>query len=212
MAGLVSQSLPALAIFQPGSACGMPYAPDDGLVALQLHPDSASKRHAAKEGVNDKASFVNADLFESDFSDATVITLFLLPDINIRLRPKILDMKPGTRVVSNSFTMGEWTADEIASAGNGCGSWCTAYLWIVPAKVEGTWELPQGELALKQTFQMVSGTLRSGNVSTPITGRLNGDQISFTAGANQYTGRVNGNVMEGNVGSGGSWKASRAGK
>jgi hypothetical protein len=109
--------------------------------------------------------------------------------------------------------MGEWTADETFTAANGCGSWCTAYLWIVPAKVEGTWQLPQGELALKQSFQMVSGTLRSGNVSTPITnGRLNGDQISFTAGANQYTGRVNGNVMEGNVSSGGSWTASRAGK
>src|SRR6266850_2948992 len=169
---------------------------------IEYNPDMVdlSKRNAAKEGVSDKATFVNADLFESDFSQATVITLFLLPDINIRLRPKILDMKPGTRVVSNAFTMGEWTADETANAGNGCGSWCTAYLWIVPAKVEGTWQLPQGELALKQTFQMVSGTLRSGNVSTPITnGRLNGDQISFTAGANQYTGRVNGNVMEGNV-------------
>jgi len=182
---------------------------------IEYNPDMVelSKRNAAKEGVSDKATFVNADLFESDFSQATVITLFLLPDINIRLRPKILDMKPGTRVVSNAFTMGEWKADETANAGNGCGSWCTAYLWIVPAKVEGTWQLPQGELALKQTFQMVSGTLRSGNVSTPITnGRLNGDQISFSAGGNQYTGRVNGNVMEGNVGSGGSWKASRAGK
>ena len=172
-----------------------------------------SKRNAAKEGVSDKATFVNADLFESDFSQATVITLFLLPDINIRLRPKILDMKPGTRVVSNAFTMGEWKPDETVNAGNGCGSWCTAYLWIVPAKVEGTWQLPQGELALKQNFQMVSGTLKSGNVSTPITnGRLNGDQISFTAGGNQYTGRVNGTMMEGTQGSGGSWKASRAGK
>ena len=182
---------------------------------IEYNPEMVelSKRNAAKEGVTDKASFVNADLFESDFSDATVITLFLLPDINVRLRPKILDMKPGTRVVSNSFTMGEWTADETANAGNGCGSWCTAYLWIVPAKVEGTWQLPQGELALKQNFQMVSGALRSGNVFTPITnGRLNGDQISFTAGANQYTGRVSGNVMEGNVSSGGGWKASRAGK
>ena len=177
---------------------------------IEYNPDMVelSKRNAAKEGVSDKASFVNADLFESDFSDATVITLFLLPDINIRLRPKILDMKPGTRVVSNSFTMGEWKADETANAGNGCGSWCTAYLWIVPAKVEGTWQTPQGELALKQTFQMVSGTLKSGNVSTPITnGKLNGDQISFTAGANQYTGRVNGNVIEGN-----GWKATRVGK
>src|SRR5438132_13684081 len=182
---------------------------------IEYNPDMVelSKRNAAKEGCSDKASFVNADLFESDFSDATVITLFLLPDINIRLRPKILDMKPGTRVVSNSFTMGEWKADETADAGNDCGSWCTAYLWIVPAKVEGTWQMPQGELALKQTFQMVSGTVKSGNVSTPITnGRLNGDQISFTAGGNQYTGRVNGNVMEGNVASGGSWKARRAGK
>ena len=182
---------------------------------IEYNPDMVelSKRNAAKEGVSDKATFVNSDLFESDFSDATVITLFLLPDINIRLRPKILDMKPGTRVVSNSFTMGEWTADETFTAANGCGSWCTAYLWIVPAKVEGTWQLPQGELALKQNFQMVSGTLRSGNVSTPITnGRLNGDQISFTAGANQYTGRVNGNIMDGNVSSGGSWKANRAGK
>ena len=180
---------------------------------IEYNPDMVelSKRNAAKEGVSDKASFVNADLFESDFSDATVITLFLLPDINIRLRPKILDMKPGTRVVSNSFTMGEWKADETANAGNDCGSWCTAYLWIVPAKVEGTWQIPQGELALKQTFQMVSGTLKSGNASTSITnGKLSGDQISFTAGGNQYTGRVNGNVMEGN-GSGGSWKASRAG-
>jgi hypothetical protein len=180
---------------------------------IEYNPDMVelSKRNAAKEGVSDKASFVNADLFESDFSDATVITLFLLPDINIRLRPKILDMKPGTRVVSNSFTMGEWKADETANAGNDCGSWCTAYLWIVPAKVEGTWQMPQGELALKQTFQMVSGTLKSGNASTPITnGKLSGDQISFTAGGNQYKGRVNGNVIEGN-GSGGNWKATRAG-
>jgi len=172
-----------------------------------------SKRNAAKEGVSDRASFIKADLFESDFSQATVITMFLLPGINIRLRPKILDLRPGTRIVSNSFTMGEWAADEEGTVKNGCASYCTALLWIVPAKVEGTWELPQGELALTQTFQMVSGTLRSGSVSTPITnGKLNGDQISFTVGGNQYTGYVNGNVMEGSVGSGGSWKATRGGK
>jgi hypothetical protein len=183
-------------------------------LGIEYNPDMVelSKRNAAKEGVSDRASFVKADLFESDFSQATVITMFLLPDINIRLRPKILDLRPRTRIVSNSFTMGEWAADEEATVKNGCASYCTALLWIVPAKVEGTWQLPQGELVLKQTFQMVSGTLRSGNVSTPITsGRLNGDQISFTAGGNQYAGRVNGNVMEGNVGAGGSWKASRTG-
>jgi precorrin-6B methylase 2 len=184
-------------------------------LGIEYNPDMVelSKRNAAKEGVSDRANFVKADLFESDFSEATVITMFLLPGINIRLRPKILDLRPGTRIVSNSFTMGEWAADEEATVKNGCASYCTALLWIVPAKVEGTWQLPQGELALQQTFQMVSGTLRSGNVSTPITnGRLNGDQITFTAGENQYSGYVNGNVMEGNVGSGGSWKASRAGK
>jgi SAM-dependent methyltransferase len=183
-------------------------------LGIEYNPDMVelSKRNAAKEGVSDRANFVKADLFESDFSQATVITMFLLPDINIRLRPKILDMKPGTRIVSNSFTMGEWLPDEEGTIKNGCASYCTALLWIVPAKVEGTWQWPQGELALKQTFQMISGTLRSGNVSTPINGRLNGDQISFTAGGNQYTGYVNGNVMEGNVGSGGGWKASRAGK
>jgi Methyltransferase domain len=181
-------------------------------IEYNLEMVELSKRNAATEGVGDMATFVNADLFESDFSQATVLTLFLLPDINIRLRPKILDMKPGTRVVSNSFTMGEWTADETADAVSGCGSWCTAYLWIVPAKVEGTWRLPQGELTLKQNFQMVSGTLKSGDASTPIAnGKLNGDQISFTAGGNQYTGRVSGDNMELNGGPGGSWKASRAG-
>jgi hypothetical protein len=144
-----------------------------------------------------------------------VITLFLLPDINIKLRPKILDLKPGTRIVSNTFTMGEWTADETATVNEDCQSYCTALLWIVPAKVAGSWQLPQGSLTLKQTFQMISGTIRSGNVSTPITnGRLRGDQISFTAGGAQYAGRVNGNVMEGNIkgGTDSKWRANRAGK
>ena len=184
-------------------------------LGIEYNPDMVelSKRNAAKESVSDRANFVKADLFESDFSEATVITMFLLPGINIQLRPKILDLRPGTRIVSNSFTMGEWAADEEGTVKNGCASYCTALLWIVPAKVEGTWQLPQGELALQQTFQMVSGTLRSGNVSTAITdGRLNGDQITFTAGGNQYSGYVNGNVMEGKVGSGDTWKATRAGK
>jgi hypothetical protein len=184
---------------------------------IEYNPDMVelSKRNAAKEGVGDKATFAKADLFESDFSQATVITMFLLPDINLKLRPNILDLKPGTRIVSNTFTMGEWTADETATVNEDCQSYCTALLWIVPAKVAGTWQLSQGELALKQTFQMISGTIRSGNVSTPITnGRLRGDQISFTAGGAQYTGRVNGNVMEGNVkgGTDSKWRATRAGK
>ena len=184
-------------------------------MGIEYNPDMVelSKRNAAKEGVTDKASFVKADLFESDFSQATVITMFLLPDINLRLRPKILNLKPGTRIVSNSFDMGEWKPDETVTAGEGCSNWCTAYLWIVPAKVEGTWKLPQGELTLKQTFQMVSGTLKTGGNTQPITnGKLNGDQISFTAGSTQYAGRVNGNAMDGSTKAGGSWHAARAGK
>ena len=168
-----------------------------------------SQRSAAKEGVGDKAQFRKADLFETDLSQATVITMFLLPEINLQLRPKILDLKPGTRVVSNSFTMGDWTPDETAEVREGCTSYCKALLWIVPAKVEGTWQLPQGELMLKQSFQMLSGTLKTADSSSAITNaKMIGDQIVFTAGDNQYTGRVNGNVMEGKSGLE-SWKATR---
>ena len=187
-------------------------------LGIEYNPDMVelSKRNAAKEGVSDKANFVKADLFESDFTQATVITMFLLPEINLRLRPKILDLKPGTRIVSNSFTMGEWKADEEATVDKDCISYCTALLWIVPAKAGGAWQLPQGELALKQEFQMLSGMLKSGSYTTPITnGRLLGDQITFSAGGAEYTGRVSGNAMEGSVKSGasnGKWKATRAGK
>jgi hypothetical protein len=184
-------------------------------LGIEYNPDMVelSKRNAAKEGVADKAQFTKADLFESDFSKAQVITMFLLPSINLKLRPNILDLKPGTRIVSNSFDMGDWTPDQTEKV-EGCTNWCTAYLWIVPAKVEGTWKVPQGELILKQNFQMVSGTLKSGNNNAQIAnGKLNGDQISFTAGGAQYTGRVNGNAIEGTVkgGSGGKWSATRAG-
>ena len=181
---------------------------------IEYNPDMVelSKRNAAQAGVSDKATFAKADLFESDFSQAQVITMFLLPGINLKLRPKLLDLKAGTRIVSNSFTMGEWEADEDATVGGDCDNWCTALLWIVPAKVQGTWKLAQGELALKQEFQMISGSLKSGKVVTPIKGKLKGDEIVFNAAGRQYTGRVNGNFMEGQISSGESWKATRAGK
>src|SRR5713226_2788900 len=187
-------------------------------LGIEYNPEMVelSRRNAIAAGAGDKATFAKADLFESDFSQATVITMFLLPQINLRLRPKILDLKPGTRIVSNSFTMEEWKADETATVSNGCSSYCTALLWIVPAKVGGVWKLPQGELTLKQNFQMISGTLKSGGNTMPITnGRLRGDQISFSTGGAQYTGRVNGNAIDGTVKSGGSnskWSATRTGK
>ena len=179
-------------------------------LGIEYNPDMVelSKRNAAKEGVSDKATFMKADLFESDFSQAQVITMFLLPSINLKLRPKILNLKPGTRIVSNSFDMEEWKPDETALV-EGCTNWCTAHLWIVPAKVGGTWKLPQGELAIKQTFQMITGTLKNGNVVAPINGKLNGEQISFTANGAQYSGRVNGNSIEGDAG-GAKWSATRA--
>jgi hypothetical protein len=184
-------------------------------LGIEYNPEMVelSKRNAAKEGVTDKASFTKADLFESDFSQATVITMFLLPDINLKLRPKILNLKPGTRIVSNSFTMGDWSSDDTVIAKDGCISYCTAYLWIVPAKVEGNWQLADGELTLKQTYQMISGTLKSGGNTVQIAnGKLNGDQITFNAAGSLYTGRVTSNGMEGTISSGGDWKASRAGK
>jgi SAM-dependent methyltransferase len=161
-----------------------------------------SKRNAQKEGVADRAQFVKADLFETDFSKATVITMFLLPDINLKLRPKILNLKPGTRIVSNTFTMGDWKADETADLGAGgngnCNeSWCTALLWIVPAKVGGTHKLPQGDLALKQEFQMISGTLRTeGKTIAIANGRVRGEEISFRAGGRDYRGRVTNGKLE----------------
>jgi len=186
-------------------------------LGIEYNPDMVelSQRNATKEGVGEKAQFTKADLFETDFSKATVITMFLLPDINLKLRPKILDLKPGTRIVSNSFTMGEWDHDRSAKASEkeGCQSYCTAYLWIVPAKVAGTWNLPNGDLTLKQEFQKITGTLRTGGLETPIKGQLSGDQISFKAGDAQYTGRVNGASIKGNVkaGSGNTeWNATRS--
>jgi SAM-dependent methyltransferase len=180
---------------------------------IEYNPDMVelAKRNAATAGMSDRATFAKADLFESDFSKASVITMFLLPQINLKLRPKILDLKPGTRIVSNSFTMGEWHEDDSASVEGECLNWCTALLWIVPAKVEGTWKLPRGELTLKQSYQFISGTLKSGNDITPIAnGRLKGDQIIFNAEGSIYIGRVSGNDMEGEISSGGDWKAVRA--
>jgi SAM-dependent methyltransferase len=158
-----------------------------------------AKRLAQKEGVTARASFVKQDLFQTDLSQATVITMFLLPDINLKLRPKILDLKPGTRIVSNSFTMGDWKEDEKAELGQNAGcnvSWCTALLWIVPARVAGTHKLPQGELVLKQTYQELSGTLHTGGQTYAIQGKVRGEEIAFTAGGKRYSGRWNGKTVE----------------
>jgi len=178
-------------------------------LGIEYNPEMVelSKRNAAKEGVSDKASFMKADLFETDFSQAQVITMFLLPSINIKLRPKILNLKPGTRIVSNTFDMEDWKPDEDATVEN-CTNWCTAHLWIVPAKVDGTWKTGQGDLTIKQSFQNITGTLKNGSAVTPINGKLHGSQITFTSGSTQYTGNVNGNSIDGTAG-GAKWTATR---
>jgi precorrin-6B methylase 2 len=170
-------------------------------LGVEYNPDMVelSKRNAAKEGVAGKAAFVKADLFETDFSEATVITMFLLPDLNIKLRPKILGLKPGTRIVSNSFTMGDWQADQTAtlSAEAGCNtSWCTALFWIVPAQVAGTYRIPAGELTLKQSYQMLSGTLQAEGRTYAVEGRVRGEEVTFSAGGRNYRGRMNGRSLE----------------
>ena len=186
-------------------------------LGIEYNPDMVefSKKRAAEAGVADKAQFVKADIYESDFSQATVITMFLLPDLNVRLRPQILNLKPGTRIVSNTFTMGEWQPDQTAEAtGEGCTTYCTALFWLVPAKVEGEWKFPQGQLVLKQEFQKVTGTLTSGGKSAPIAnGLLAGDQLTFSVGDVQYVARVSGNTIQGTYKSGqgsGTWGATRA--
>jgi hypothetical protein len=177
---------------------------------IEYNPDMVelSKRNAQTAGVADKATFEKADLFESDFSKAQVITMFLLPSINMKLRPTLLKMKPGTRIVSNSFTMEDWEADETATVTNDCSSWCTAYLWIIPANAAGTWTMPQGTLTLKQQFQMLSGTLGSTAISDA---KVKGDEVTFKAGNVTYTGHLDGNSIKGQASgaSNGSWTATR---
>lgn len=172
-----------------------------------------SKKNAIAEGVTERATFAKADIFESDLSQATVITLFLLPDLNLRLRPTILDLKPGTRIVSNSFTMGDWAADETHTISSGCVNWCTALLWIVPAKVAGVWRSGQTDFILSQNYQTLFGSVTSGANSSPISeGRLSADMISFTSGGTTYTGKVNGNVIEGTMKNGNNttpWRATK---
>ncbi|NWF54819.1 MAG: class I SAM-dependent methyltransferase [Syntrophaceae bacterium] len=187
-------------------ALGIEYNP--GLVEL-------ANRNAIAEGVADKTRFVKADIFESDFSQATVITMFLLLDLNLKLRPQLLKLKPGTRIVSNTFGMGEWTADQAEEVGGYCSLYCTALLWIVPAQVDGEWSLSGGgQLTLTQSFQMIAFNVIADGKTIPIeSGRLTGDRIAFTAGGAEYSGRVRGSAMQGEYKSGGTrgtWSAVRS--
>ncbi len=190
-------------------------------LGLEFNPDMVelSRRNAEKEGVSDRAQFRRADIFATDFSRATVVTMYLLPSLNIKLRPTLLDMKPGTRVVSHAFSMDDWAPDQTENVEGR-----TAYLWIVPAKVGGQWRIDliganpaRYELDLTQHYQMLAGQARSGADTFPVRdGKVSGEEVSFTIGtgaaARRFTGRLSGERLEGasKGGSEATWTGTRA--
>lgn len=175
-------------------------------VGIEYNPDMAklAQCYVKADGVTDKVKIVQGDIFKEDFSKATVVTMYLLPDLNLRLRPIILNMKPGTRVTSHQFTMADWEPDETAEI-----EFRSAYMWIVPAKVEGTWTLreqgsnAQYSLNLSQRFQRVSGEIAAGGAKQPLVGAtLRGDAIRFAFNDDKgvtrtLTGTIRGNEISG---------------
>jgi hypothetical protein len=180
------------------TALGIEYNPD--LVEL-------SKRRALAAGVGNRTTFVKADIFESDFSKATVITMYLLKSLNLKLRPTLLGLTPGTRIVSHTFDMDDWAPDAKHDQPD-CERSCAAFLWVVPARVQGTWRLAGQELRLVQKFQMFSGALGPSAIAE---GKLRGGEIAFRVNQTRYTGRVDGSTMSGTMsgGNGGTWTATR---
>ena len=190
-------------------------------VGIEYNPEMAkfAQGNAEKAGVAGRARILNGDIFVTDFSQATVVTMYLLPGLNMKLRPTLLAMRPGTRVVSHSFTMEDWEADEISSMDGR-----RAYFWVVPANVGGSWALESGteksELSFEQRFQKIEGNIGLGST---IQGglrdaRLRGFNISFAIVDNNgvlrsYSGRVVGGKMEGSWrgdnGAEGRWTATK---
>ena len=176
-------------------------------VGIEYNPDMAqfARRKVAEAGMTDKVKIITGDIFQEDFSSATVVTLYLMPHLNIKLRPILLKMKPGTRVVSHAFNMGEWEPDERISDQH-----ARAYFWVVPAQIEGAWVMSGLEggpmrLNLSQSFQQVGGTLNRGGQSFALLGaRLSGDELKFQfvtpdKKVNTFSGRVEGQRLTGSV-------------
>ena len=200
-----------------------------------------SVENATAAGVTDRVAFHQRNLFETDLSDASVITMYLLPRVNLELRPKLLELKPGTRIVSHDFDMGDWTADEsvnmtVKEKYGQAGGESSVYFWVVPAKAAGSWQWqltvggkPQAyELVLDQKYQTISGTVRVGGRSVKLQdAKLRGDQISFGFSTevnggpvkHGFSGRVTGNSIDGTVNLSGprtqaqvEWVATRGAK
>jgi len=192
-------------------------------MGIEYNPDMVklSVRLAREAGVSDKVQMVEGDIFEKDFSTATVVTTYLLTELNLRLRPRLLDMKPGTRVVTHLFGMGEWQPDETSVVEGR-----PAFLWIVPARVNGRWKVTLPDLRsvkprevvldMEQQFQKISGTVNFGRMTTTLRDPvISGDSIRFKltdedSKVREFTGRVSGNSMSGTVAGGRRWKAERS--
>ncbi len=181
-------------------------------LGIEYNPDmvTLARRNAELAGVSGSAQFIQGDIFKTDFSQADVLTLYLLPSLNLKLRPTILKMRPGTRVVSHAFTMHDWQPDQTGKVEDR-----TAYLWIVPASVEGTWRLSASdgnsdsdELVLRQRFQYADGLVRiNGKTGQLRSFKIHGTQVSFTMFEPtpeeplryEFTGRVTDETMGGVV-------------
>jgi SAM-dependent methyltransferase len=175
-----------------------------GARALGVDLDPAriaeANANAQRAGVAGRVAFRQEDLFKTPLGEATVITLYLLPELNARLAPRLMTLRPGTRVVSHRFPMGDWKPDETDTAGG------TVYLWIVPARVGGRWQMQHGDttfaVALNQRYQELSGMATIGGAATPVReGKLRGDLIEFTlevgGRTTRFRGKVSGNAMQG---------------
>ena len=165
-------------------ALGVEYNPD--LVEL-------SRRLAKDAGVGGKAAFVQGDMYKADVSQATVLALFLKPENLDQMRDKFLAMKPGTRIVLNTFPITDWDPDVTETMGPPCRIWCTVMLVIVPARVAGIWQAGAVQMTLTQDYQFVKGTIGTQTV----TGRLRGDEITLTSGKTEYSGRVSDDRIDG---------------
>lgn len=182
---------------------------------VEYNPDMVelARRKAKEAGVSELASFVQGDMYAAEFQEATVLALFLLPSNLEKLRDKFTMLKPGTRMVLNTYAIPEWEPDVTETITANCQSWCTSLLYIVPARVAGTWQMSDGEVRFTQDFQMITGELRGANAKGNLSGRLKGEEITFTVGSTVYTGRVSGDRMEGTATTQGrpqKWSATRA--
>jgi hypothetical protein len=190
-------------------------------LGIEYNPDMArlAQCYVQAEGVGHRVKVIQGDIFKEDFSKATVVTMYLLPELNLRLRPTILAMKPGTRVTSHQFTMGEWEPDEKADI-----EYRSAYLWIVPAKVEGNWNFAESGgktsfgVELKQQFQRISGNVRIGAAKSPLAGAmLRGENIDFAFNDDKgvtrtFAGTVRGHEITGTLRGPGSTEVKVSGK